>query len=106
MVTFCKVTDPDMEIIEIELLNGTVAAFPVTDKDPLTGQRYCDLYGAKYAAFKKENEPKKVEPEPVPEPEIKPEPVNQGVNVLPEQHHAAANPDSIPPPPAEHKDII
>ena len=59
MVTFRKVTDPDAEIVEVELLNGTVAAFPATDKDPESGQRWCDRYAAKYAKFKKASEPEK-----------------------------------------------
>lgn len=42
----------EMEIIEIRYPDGTVGAFPVTDIDSESGQRYCDLYGAKYTAFK------------------------------------------------------
>jgi hypothetical protein len=43
----------ETEVIEIRLPDGTVGVFPATDIDGETGQRYCDLYGPKYAAFKK-----------------------------------------------------
>lgn len=94
-VTFRKVED--VEIAEVELLNGTVAAFLATDKEPESGQCWCDRFGSQYARFKKDSEPKK-EPELVPEPEVEPEPVNQGANILPEQQHAQTTAAYIPPP--------
>lgn len=97
-VSFRKIEDT--EVVEVELLNGTVAAFLATDKEPESGQRWCDRYGAEYARFKKESEPK-------PEPKIEEAPVTQAVNEMPEQQHAALGPDFIPPPARDDpKDII
>lgn len=67
-VTFRRVED--VEIVEVELLNGTVAAFLATDKEPESGQRWCDRFGAQYARFrateKQSDEPDVADPAPEP----------------------------------------
>jgi hypothetical protein len=40
------------EVVEIRKPDGNVMALPATDVNPESGQRYCDLFGDKYAAFK------------------------------------------------------
>lgn len=95
-VTFRKVKD--VEIVEIELLNGTVAAFPAGDKDPESGKPWRERFGNEYGAFKKAIEPKK--PEPKPEAKLTGLDASTGFG-----SHVAPEPAFIPPP-AEHKDII
>lgn len=41
-----------MDIVEIKYPDGKVVGFPATDVSPESGQRYCDIYKAKYDAFK------------------------------------------------------
>jgi len=51
-------TDEDkrwMDIIEITYPDGKVVAFPADHKSPETGERYRDMFSAKYAAFKNGN---------------------------------------------------
>lgn len=55
-VTFLKVEDK--EIVEVTLLNGTVAAFMAGDKEPESGKPWSERFGAEYARFKKANESK------------------------------------------------
>lgn len=52
----------EIDIIEITYPDGKVVGFPATDKSPETGIRYCDMYAAKYKAFKDgEPDPDEVE---------------------------------------------
>lgn len=41
-----------MDIVELKYPDGKVVAFPATDVSTETGQRYCDMYKAKFDAFK------------------------------------------------------
>jgi hypothetical protein len=41
-----------MDIIEIRKPDGNVHAFPATDRNPESGQRYSEIYATKYQAFK------------------------------------------------------
>lgn len=41
-----------MDIIEIRKPDGNVHAFPATDRNPESGQRYSEIYAGKYRAFK------------------------------------------------------
>lgn len=42
----------EMDAVEITYPDGKVVAFPATDISPETGKRYCDMWPAKYSAFK------------------------------------------------------
>lgn len=96
-VTFLKVEDK--EIVEVTLLNGTVAAFMAGDKEPESGKPWSERFGAEYARFKKANEPKT---EVKPEPKVEARPLIAGAGTGHAFTSNAAAPAFIPPP-ADHE---
>jgi hypothetical protein len=45
-------TQQPMDIVEIKMPDGNISAFPATDRNPESGQRYSEIYATKYQAFK------------------------------------------------------